>query len=73
MDEALHTLYSSDLWLDKNVAHEVGQKGLRHLALYQQMAATSFHAKTALYVFMPKSHVCNHIFLELLNVKLNTF
>lgn len=65
MDEALHTLYSSDLWLDKNLAQEVGQKGLRHLALYQQMAATCFHAKTALYVLMPKSHVCNHLFLEL--------
>ena len=65
INQALTLLYSHDLWLPKALAKHIGSLGLRHLELYQEMAAMCYVEGQALWVFMPKAHVCNHVFLEL--------
>ena len=69
INEALTLLYSHDLWLPRSLAHRVGNLGLRHLILFQEMATECFHQKRALWVYMPKHHVIDHIFSELCECK----
>ena len=57
-------LYRNDLWLTGDVSREVGRLGLRFLDLYQQLARHAFDRSCALWVFMPKSHICHHTWLE---------
>ena len=65
MNEAMTILFSNDVWLPKVVANQVGRLGRRHMELYQEMATASFRQGEALWPFMPKSHVCDHIWSEL--------
>eukprot|EP00438_Fugacium_kawagutii_P031449 Skav200325 [mRNA] locus=scaffold1760:150800:168374:- [translate_table: standard] len=62
-------LYSEDLWLRRDVAQQVGQDGLKFMGLYQRLARYAFDNGRALWVFMPKGHVCHHIFLDCANAR----
>ena len=65
IDEAMHALYVNDVWLEKQVAVEIGKMGLQHMKLYMEMATLCFQQRMPQFIFMPKSHICNHIFWEL--------
>ena len=64
MNEAMTILYSNDVWLPKVVANQVGRLGRRHMELYQEMATICFRQGQALCFFMPKAHVCDHVWSE---------
>ena len=61
MNEAMSILYSNDVWLPRLVANQVGRLGRRHMELYQEMATICFRQGQALWPFMPKAHVCDHV------------
>lgn len=65
INEALRGLYSHDLWLSQREARQIGNLGQRHMEIYQELATLCFHQQRALFIYMPKSHVCSHIFLDL--------
>ena len=65
MNEAMTILYSNDVWLPKVVANQVGRLGRRHMELYQEMATICFRQGQALWPFMPKAQVCDHVWPEL--------
>ena len=65
INEALTSLYASDVWLTKADAREIGRKAMRYMHLYMEMASISYHSNQALFIFMPKAHACDHVFSEL--------
>ena len=65
INQSIEELYSADLWLQQPVAQRIGQRGLRFVELYGQLAQMAFDEGLALWVLMPKSHVVHHTFLDL--------
>lgn len=65
INEALTSLYASDVWLTKADAREIGRKAMRYMQLYMEMASIAYHSNQSLFVFMPKAHACDHVFSEL--------
>ena len=65
IDNALESLYKSDIWLSQSVAHSIGQNGLRFVEIYGRLVRLAFDRGVALWALMPKSHVIHHIFAEL--------
>ena len=65
ISDAMHLLYSSDLWLPKTLANDIGMKGRQFLMKYQELASICYHSGRALFIFMPKAHACDHTFSEL--------
>ena len=65
INECLNLMYTNDLWLDKNTAKHIAGLGLDFCERYMECANESFQQGKALYIFMPKAHLCHHVFLEL--------
>eukprot|EP00438_Fugacium_kawagutii_P013041 Skav208334 [mRNA] locus=scaffold1961:302512:303828:- [translate_table: standard] len=65
INKCFRTLYSSDLWLQRNVANSIGALGMEFLECYQKLAKNAYDQRIALWPYMPKVHVVHHVFLEL--------
>ena len=57
-------MYRCDLWLTGDSAREIGNLGLKFLSLYGRLARYAFDHSFALWIFMPKTHICHHIWLQ---------
>ena len=64
INTCLHDMYSSDLWLEPSLSHQIGGKGMEFLQLYQQLAKVSHDQGEALYPYMPKAHIVHHVMLR---------
>lgn len=64
MNSAFEALYTQDLWLPGHEARRIGQLGLRFMELYGKLARHAYDNGQALWAFMPKAHICHHIWLE---------
>ena len=62
LNTCMEDMYAEDVWLQGAVAHRIGQNGMRFMHLYQTLARQSYDQNRALFIFMPKSHVCHHTF-----------
>lgn len=58
------------VWLSRSVANSIGKQGLKHMELYQELATIAYHQHLNLFAFMPKQHICSHIFNDLANTNL---
>ena len=64
LNTCMEQLYRADVWLKREAAHRIGQHGLKFMSCYQRLARLAYDEGKALYIYMPKSHVCHHVFLE---------
>ena len=69
LNRCLKELYSSDLWLPCEVSHNIGRNGMLFLQNYMKLAKCAYDAKLVLWPYMPKSHICHHVFLSCLSAK----
>ena len=65
IEDAMTRLYRNDLWLSNSEAKAIGLSGLQFLVGFRELAEMSFANQQALFSYMPKMHVCEHIFREL--------
>ena len=64
MDDGLRLLYSFELWLPRQVAMQIADKGLAFLRLNGRAAAYSHENNLGLFLFMPNLHRLHHIWVE---------
>ena len=67
----LSSLYDNDVWLSPEESRSIGQTGMKALRLFMENAKLAFDRGEALWAYMPKSHVCCHIFDLLASAPLN--
>lgn len=70
---ALTALYSNDVWLPRDIANSIGNQGLRHMELYQELATICYRQSLSFFSFMPKQHICSHIFTDLADTNLQYY
>ena len=52
-------------WMKRDVANDIGNKGLSFVETYDRLARYAFDNSKALWALMPKGHVVHHIFSDL--------
>ena len=57
----LRELYQQDIWIKPEDGKRIAESGYSFLMGYMKLAAASFKAGRALFIFMPKIHVVHHI------------
>lgn len=65
INEAISSLYHQDLWIENAVARDIGSKGMSFMIAYMELARMAYDLGKAHFIFMPKAHVCNHVWDEL--------
>ena len=65
MNACLEELYGSDLWLGREKALQISEMGLSFMQDYMTLATRAYDRRQALFSYMPKAHVCHHVFIEM--------
>ena len=65
INEAISSMYRQDVWMKRDVANDVGNKGLSFVETYGRLARYAFDNSKALWALMPKGHVVHHLFSDL--------
>lgn len=65
ISSCLKSLYSSDVWIPVAEAKAIAMKGLKFLDGYHALAVMCYQRNMAMFPFMPKIHILDHIFTEL--------
>eukprot|EP00435_Cladocopium_sp_Y103_P023217 s5066_g5.t1 len=65
INEAISSMYRQDVWMKKDVANDIGNKGLSFVETYGRLARWAYDNSKALWALMPKGHVVHHTFCDL--------
>ena len=65
INEAISSMYRQDVWMKRDVANDIGNKGLSFVETYGRLARYAFDNSKALWALMPKGHVVHHLFSDL--------
>ena len=66
INKSMRLLYESgELFLQPELALQVGELGLRFLRRYASLARLSYNQGKTLWTILPKCHVCHHIYVTL--------
>ena len=65
INECMTLMYANDLWLPQATARQIGDLGLGFCEVYMQCATLAYRERRALFIWMPKAHLCHHVFMEI--------
>ena len=65
ISSCLKSLYSSDVWIPVAEAKAIAMNGLKFLDGYHALAVMCFRKQIAMFPFMPKIHILDHIFTNM--------